>query len=204
MGMFQGFRLRIGKPSRNWHEGNAGVCWNVELHFATDPFRVHRVGTTSTERTAVAVAECSIAATVEIIGDRWSLLILRDAFRGIRRFDEFQRDLGIARNLLTDRLHRLVDHGIFDKVAYQERPVRYEYRLTPKGIELSPSLVALMKWGDAWTAGDSGPPVVLVHDECGTPVEQSFHCAECNATVTPLHLRNRHQQTSTDAAPAPL
>jgi DNA-binding HxlR family transcriptional regulator len=140
--------------------------------------------------------ECSIAATVQIIGDRWSLLILRDAFRGIRRFDEFQRDLGIARNLLTDRLHRLVDHGIFDKVAYQERPIRYEYRLTPKGIELSPSLVALMKWGDTWTAGDSGPPVVLVHDECGFPVEQTFHCVECDTTVTPLHLRNRHTLSS--------
>jgi DNA-binding HxlR family transcriptional regulator len=140
--------------------------------------------------------DCSIAATVQIIGDRWSLLILRDAFRGIRRFDEFQRDLGIARNLLTDRLHRLVEHGIFDKVAYQDRPVRYEYRLTRKGVELSPSLVALMKWGDAWTAGESGPPVVLVHDECGFPVEQTFHCSECDCTVTPLHLRNRHLTTS--------
>jgi DNA-binding HxlR family transcriptional regulator len=138
-------------------------------------------------------SRCSIASTVQIVGDRWSLLILRDAFRGIRRFDEFQSDLGIARNLLTDRLSKLVDHGIFDKVAYQDRPVRYEYRLTPKGIELSPSLVALMKWGDNWMVGDNGPPVVLVHDACATPVEQVFHCPTCQTDVKPLHLRNRHQ-----------
>jgi DNA-binding HxlR family transcriptional regulator len=136
-------------------------------------------------------SDCSIAATVRIIGDRWTLLILRDAFRGIRRFDEFHHDLGIARNLLTDRLARLVEHGIFEKVAYQERPARFEYRLTRKGIELSPSLVALMKWGDTWMAGDSGPPVVLVHDECATAVDQVFHCPACEVDVTPLQLRNR-------------
>jgi DNA-binding HxlR family transcriptional regulator len=151
--------------------------------------------------------DCSIAATVRIIGDRWTLLILRDAFRGIRRFDEFQHDLGIARNLLTDRLGRLVEHGILEKVAYQERPVRYEYRLTRKGIELSPSLVALMKWGDTWMAGDSGPPVVLVHDDCATPVEQTFYCPTCEVEVTPLHLRNRDTHTharSTNAASVAL
>jgi DNA-binding HxlR family transcriptional regulator len=144
----------------------------------------------------VESAECSIAATVDIIGDRWSLLILRDAFRGIRRFDEFQQDLGIARNLLTDRLTKLVENGIFDKVVYQERPVRYEYRLTPKGIELSPPLVALMKWGDTWMSGESGPPVVLVHNSCGTSVEQIFHCETCNQAVTPLQLRSRHPHDS--------
>lgn len=151
------------------------------------------------------VGECSIAATVSIIGDRWTLLILRDAFRGIRRFDEFHRDLGIARNLLTDRLTRLVQSGIMDKVAYQVRPERCEYRLTRKGIELSPSLVALMKWGDAWMVGEAGPPVVLVHDACGTPVEQMFHCPCCDTHVTPLQLRNRHQHTehhSDSAAPS--
>jgi DNA-binding HxlR family transcriptional regulator len=140
-----------------------------------------------------ADVDCSIAATVSIIGDRWTLLILRDAFRGIRRFDEFHHDLGIARNLLTNRLARLVAAGIMDKVAYQSRPERFEYRLTRKGIELSPSLVALMKWGDAWMVGDGGPPVVLVHDSCGTPVEQLFHCPSCESHVAPLHLRNREQ-----------
>ncbi len=155
------------------------------------------------EREPSAAAECSIAATVSIIGDRWTLLILRDAFRGIRRFDEFHRDLGIARNLLTDRLGRLVHAGIMDKIAYQARPERFEYRLTRKGIELSPSLVALMKWGDAWMVGEAGPPVVLVHESCGTPVEQMFHCPCCNTHVTPLQLRNRHQHPA-DQHPAEL
>ncbi len=136
--------------------------------------------------------ECSIAATVSIVGDRWTLLILRDAFRGIRRFDELQRDLGIARNLLTDRLARLVEHGVLEKVPYQDKPVRYEYRLTEKGIELSPPLVALMHWGDRWMVGDSQPPVVLVHDACGTPVRQEFFCDSCDTDVTPRQLRSRH------------
>jgi DNA-binding HxlR family transcriptional regulator len=84
--------------------------------------------------------DCSIARTLEVIGDRWTLLILRDAFRGVRRFDELQRDLGIARNVLTDRLTKLVDHGVLERRLYQRRPDRYEYRLTPRGIGLSPAL----------------------------------------------------------------
>lgn len=140
----------------------------------------------------LGVPDCSIEATVSIIGDKWTLLILRDAFRGIRRFDDLQRDLGIARNLLTDRLTRLVEHGVLEKVPYQEKPVRYEYRLTHKGIELSPPLVALMHWGDRWVVGDGQPPVVLVHDVCGTPVRQEFVCDTCASEVTPLQLRSRH------------
>ncbi len=139
--------------------------------------------------------DCSIAATVGIVGDRWTLLILRDAFRGIRRFDDLQKDLGIARNLLTDRLARLVEHGVFEKVPYQDKPVRFEYRLTAKGIELSPPLVALMHWGDRWMVGDQEPPVVLVHDSCGTPVRQEFICDTCHTDVTPRQLRSRHPHT---------
>lgn len=135
-------------------------------------------------------AGCSIEATVRVIGDRWTLLILRDAFRGIRRFDELQRDLGIARNLLTDRLARLVEHGILEKALYQEKPARYEYRLTAKGIELSPPLVALMHWGDRWMV-DGMAPVTLVHEACGTPVRQEFACDVCDTIVTPLQLRSR-------------
>jgi DNA-binding HxlR family transcriptional regulator len=135
--------------------------------------------------------DCSIEATVSVIGDRWTLLILRDAFRGIRRFDDLQRDLGIARNLLTDRLGRLVEHGVLEKTLYQEKPARFEYRLTPKGIELSPPLVALMHWGDRWMA-DGSAPVVLVHEACGTPVRQEFTCDACDTIVTPLQLRSRH------------
>jgi DNA-binding HxlR family transcriptional regulator len=91
---------------------------------------------------------CSIAGTLELIGERWTLLIVRDAFLGLRRFDEFQRSLGIARNVLTDRLNRLVEAGIFEKVRYSERPERFEYRLTDKGRELNVALSALRQWGD--------------------------------------------------------
>ena len=135
---------------------------------------------------------CSIASTVEIIGDRWTILILRDAFRGIRRFDHFHRDLGVARNLLADRLAKLVDHGILDKLPYQEHPPRYEYRLTPKGVDLSPSLVALMHFGDKHLTGDEGAPVVLVHEACGAAVDQEFICWTCDCTVSPGQLRSRH------------
>jgi DNA-binding HxlR family transcriptional regulator len=133
---------------------------------------------------------CSIARTLQVIGDRWTLLILRDAFRGVRRFDEFASDLGIARNLLTDRLHRLVDHGIFEKVPYQERPRRYEYRLTDRGVDLSPALVAFMRWGDVHLADDQ-PPVVLVHGKCGHPLDQVFVCPHCDETITPRQIRSR-------------
>lgn len=134
---------------------------------------------------------CSIARTLEVIGDRWSILILRDAFRGVRRFDELQRDLGIARNILTDRLQKLVDHGVLARRPYQTRPVRYEYRLTPKGIDLSPALVALMRWGDTWLADDSGPPLVLTHRECDTPLDQAFVCWACDTTVAPTAIASR-------------
>jgi DNA-binding HxlR family transcriptional regulator len=91
---------------------------------------------------------CGVARALEIVGERWTLLIVRDAFFGRRRFEEFQESLGIARNVLTDRLNRLVDEGIFDRVLYSERPERYEYRLTTKGRELLVPLTALREWGE--------------------------------------------------------
>ena len=134
---------------------------------------------------------CSIASTLEVIGDRWTILILRDSFRGVRRFDEFQRDLGIARNILTDRLQKLVDHGVLVRRPYQQHPPRYEYRLTPKGIDLSPALVALMRWGDTWLAGDAGAPLELTHNACGHPLDQAFVCWHCESTVRPTEIRSR-------------
>ena len=101
---------------------------------------------------------CSVARALEAIGDRWTMLVIRDAFVGVRRFDEFQERLGIARNVLTDRLSRLVDEGILEKHEYQERPQRFEYRLTPKGVDLFPVLVSLMKWGDRHAPEENGPP----------------------------------------------
>lgn len=141
----------------------------------------------ATERSTL---ECSIASTLQVIGDRWTFLILRDAFRGVRRFDDFAADLGIARNMLTDRLGKLVEHGILVKVPYQARPVRHEYRLTEKGRDLSPALVAFMHWGDKHLAHDD-PPVVLVHDACGEPLDQVFVCWRCDETLTPRQIRSR-------------
>ncbi|MCU0273188.1 MAG: helix-turn-helix transcriptional regulator [Acidimicrobiales bacterium] len=145
---------------------------------------------------------CSIARTLEVIGDRWTLLILRDVFRGVRRFEQLQRDLGIARNLLTDRLGRLVDHGVLAKVQYQDRPARFEYRLTPKGADLSPALIALMHWGDRWYA-EGEPPTVLVHDACGEALDLRVECPSCDAPVAPGHIRSRHPEPATTPATTP-
>ena len=149
---------------------------------------------------------CSIAGTLEVIGDRWTILILRDAFRGVRRFEEIQHDLGIARNVLTDRLTKLVEHGILEKRQYQDRPARSEYRLTAKGVDLSPALVALMRWGDKHLAGDH-VPTVLVHDACGHPLDQTFICWDCDTTVAPTEIRSRpgtgsHRSRPEKASPA--
>lgn len=135
-------------------------------------------------------ANCSIEATLDLVGDRWTLLIMRNIFRGVYRFSQLRDDLGIARNLLTDRLARLVDHDILHKVQYQDRPARFEYRLTEKGMDLSPALVALMGWGDRW-AVDGQPPTLLVHDVCRTPLEQVLLCPTCDETVRPNHIRSR-------------
>ena len=111
---------------------------------------------------------CSIARALEVVGERWTLLIVRDAFLGLRRFDEFQESLGIARNVLADRLGRLVEEGIFERVPYSERPERYEYRLTGKGRELNIALAGLRQWGDRYLS--EKPPRVLVRKSDGKPV----------------------------------
>jgi DNA-binding HxlR family transcriptional regulator len=111
---------------------------------------------------------CSVARTLELVGERWTLLIVRDAFLGRRRFDEFQESLGIARNILTDRLAKLVDHGIFERIRYQERPERYEYRLTDKGRDLRVPLLALMQWGDQHLSPT--PPRIARRLSDSTPV----------------------------------
>jgi DNA-binding HxlR family transcriptional regulator len=125
---------------------------------------------------------CSVARALEAIGDRWTMLVVRDAFLGVRRFEDFQRDLGVARNILTDRLARLVDDGILERRRYQEKPERFEYRLTEKGIGLWPVLVSLMKWGDRHAAPD-GPPMLILHRDCGGEVDERFRCGACGADV---------------------
>jgi DNA-binding HxlR family transcriptional regulator len=121
---------------------------------------------------------CSIAGALELVGERWTLLILREAFLGTRRFDEFQRNLGIARNVLQSRLERLVDEGVLRRERYHERPERFEYRLTRKGVDLWPVLVSLMKWGDKYTA-TNGPPVIMRHIGCGGEVDDRRICTAC-------------------------
>ncbi len=134
---------------------------------------------------------CSIARTLEIVGERWTLLIVRNAFRGECRFDSFLQSLGLPRNVLTDRLNTLVDHGILQRVPYQQRPLRHEYQLTPKGRDLGPTLLALMEWGDQYTLDDSGPPRVAYHDNCGSPIHLQVVCPQCERTVKPEEVKVR-------------
>jgi len=116
--------------------------------------------------------DCSIARSVDILGDWWTPMVIRSALMGARRFEHFTDGLGIPRNVLTERLNRLVDEGIMVKVEYQDRPVRYEYRLTEKGIGLYPVIVSIMEWGNRWLEwDDEGPPVQLVDRTTGEPVE---------------------------------
>ena len=119
---------------------------------------------------------CSIAGALEVVGERWSLLIVRDVFLGLRRFDQMQADLGIARNVLQARLSKLIDEGVLERRLYQERPPRYEYRLTEKGLDLWPTVVALMQWGDRYAAPAAGPPVLLEHRGCGGAVDEHRIC----------------------------
>lgn len=126
---------------------------------------------------------CSVARALEVIGERWTILIVRDAFLGVRRFDDFQRGLGIARNVLNTRLQRLVDAGILERRRYQERPARHEYRLTEMGRDLWPSVLALMQWGDRWLAGADGAPMAVAHRDCGGAVTDRRVCAACGADV---------------------
>ena len=127
---------------------------------------------------------CSIARSLEIVGERWTLLVLRDAFLGIRRFDDFQRDLGVARNVLADRLARLVDEGILERRPYSERPPRHEYFLTEAGLDLWPVLVAMLGWGDRNIARPEGPPMTIVHKgDCGGTVTDHRTCDKCGAEL---------------------
>jgi DNA-binding HxlR family transcriptional regulator len=125
---------------------------------------------------------CSVAATLEVVGERWSLLIIRDVLLGVRRFDAMQTSLGVARNVLQTRLRRLIDAGILEKRLYQERPKRYEYFLTDKGLDLWPTIVALLQWGNKYAAPD-GPPVVLEHRGCGGAVDEHRICSACGARL---------------------
>jgi DNA-binding HxlR family transcriptional regulator len=132
---------------------------------------------------------CSVARTVSVIGDRWTILILRDCFLRVRRFDEFQERLGITRHILAGRLRKLVRLKILKRVPYQIKPKRYEYRLTERGLALHPVLLALAHWGDAHMA-PCGKPVLFEH-RCGHVFDPLVTCSACGETVTPHDVRVR-------------
>jgi DNA-binding HxlR family transcriptional regulator len=130
------------------------------------------------ERKSFAGMHCSVAQCLEVVGEWWSMLILRDAFLGVTRFDQFQERLGISRNILSQRLARLVDEGILDKLAYSEHPPRYDYRLTAKGRDLWPLLTAMRQWGDKYAAPE-GPPLQVLHKGCGKVTRAVMTCSVC-------------------------
>jgi DNA-binding HxlR family transcriptional regulator len=126
---------------------------------------------------------CSVARTVSVIGDRWTLLILRDCFLKVRRFEQFQERLGVTRHVLADRLRKLVRGGVLERVAYQARPARHEYRLTDKGMALYPVLMALVHWGDTHGADGRARPVHYRHRTCGGLLDPVMVCSACHEPV---------------------
>lgn len=134
--------------------------------------------------TSFAGMHCSLAQSLEVMGDWWSPLVLRDLYLGLDRFDQLVTDLGISRNLLTDRLATLMAAGLVTRTAYQEKPVRYAYALTEAGRDLIPVLLALTAWGDRWATPEDGPPIRFRHDTCRKHTTPTVCCSECGE---PLH-----------------
>ena len=132
------------------------------------------------QRTQFSAMACSIARTLDVIGEPWSPLILRDVYVGISRFEQLQQDLGISRKVLTERLKWLVENGVLERREYSSRPPRHEYVLTVKGAELCDLLLVMVRWGDRWTAGEAGPPVLYRHHACGEISHVELHCSVCD------------------------
>jgi DNA-binding HxlR family transcriptional regulator len=134
---------------------------------------------------------CSIARSLQLLGERWTLLVLRAAFSGVRRFDDIQQDTGAPRQVLSVRLAQLVEHDILRRVPYQEpgQRQRHEYRLTQKGLDLYPVLVGLLHWGDRYLTGDRGPSVLLTHRHCGAPVQVALRCSDGHDVGTARDVR---------------
>jgi DNA-binding HxlR family transcriptional regulator len=132
---------------------------------------------------ALSREDCSLSKTLAVIGDRWTLLILREAFLRVRRFEAFETNLKIARRVLSERLALLVDEGILRKVPYQERPLRHEYRLTQKGLDLYPAILSLVHWGDRHYPTKNGPPVLHHHLACDHDFRSVLSCSECGEAV---------------------
>ena len=135
------------------------------------------------QRTNFGDMACSIARTLDVVGEPWTPLVIRDVFVGLNRFEQIQQDLGISRKVLTERLNHLVEHGVLERRPYDNRP-RHEYHLTDRGAELVDVLMAMVGWGDRWRAGDVGPPVLYRHHACGTTSHVVPCCSECGE---PMH-----------------
>lgn len=132
---------------------------------------------------------CSVARALSIVGDRWTMLVVREAFLGTRRFDQFLNHVGASRNIVADRLRKLVGAGVLDKRPYEERPRRFEYRLTDKGRDLYPVLVSLLAWGDRWMAEPEEPRLELVHARCGQRVTPGLSCPCCGEPIDPKEMQ---------------
>ncbi len=143
------------------------------------------------KRTDTSGWPCTIARSADVLGDHWNLLLIRQACLGTRRFEDFQRALGIGRNILSLRLNRLVDEGILQRVSYQEHPPRDEYRLTEKGREVYPILAAMAAWGDRWLTGPEGTPLVLHHTTCDHDMHAVVVCSECAEPIDVREVRAR-------------
>jgi len=139
----------------------------------------------------LAAEPCSASRALAVIGDRWTLLVLRDCFLGVRRFEAFQARLGISRTIIAERLKRLTDAGVLARTAYQERPTRYEYRLTEKGLALHPVVMAIVHWGDRFYAGEAGAPLLHRHKGCGHDFHPVMTCSECGEAVGARDVETR-------------
>jgi DNA-binding HxlR family transcriptional regulator len=153
---------------------------------------------------ALETQACSLARTLSIIGDRWTLLILRDCFLRVRRYEDFQRRLGIGRGVLSDRLKHLVDAGILAKVPYQDNPPRHEYRLTSKGLDLYPIIMSIVHFGDEHLAGESGRPLLHRHRACGHLFDPVMTCSECGERLDPRDVASEPGPGARDSQHLPV
>lgn len=134
---------------------------------------------------------CSVARSLAVVGDRWTLMIVRDLFLGATQFEQLRRGLKISRTVLTDRLNLLESEGVVTRRPYQDKPTRYRYLLTTKGMDLYPIIMTLVNWGDKYYAGEEGPPVLYEHRTCGHDFKPVLTCSECRGELTTLDTRVR-------------
>ncbi len=146
---------------------------------------------------------CSVARTVAVVGDRWTLLILRESFLRVRRFDDFQMRLGITRHLLAERLKKLVRFGVLRRAPYQDSPKRYEYILTQKGLDLHPVLMSIVHWGDVHMSDERGRPLLHEHKRCGHMFDPVMVCSECREPLSAKEVHTHPGPGAAAPAPAP-